>query len=99
MQDKIDAAAIAAFQRDFEALRDRMATVIVGYGDVIEELLICFFAGGNLLIDSAPGLGKTLIAKTLAHVMDLHSSRIQFTPDLMPADIIGTTIVQETTDG
>jgi MoxR-like ATPase len=52
-----------------------------------------------MLIDSAPGLGKTLIAKTLAHVIDLHSSRIQFTPDLMPADIIGTTIVQETTDG
>ena len=99
MSGKIDAAAIETFQRDFRALRDQMATVIVGYGDVIEDLLICFFAGGNLLIDSAPGLGKTLIAKTLAHVMELHSSRIQFTPDLMPADIIGTTIVQETTDG
>jgi len=86
-------------KRDFETLRDRMATVIVGYRDVIEDLLICFFSGGNLLIDSAPGLGKTLIAKTLAHVMKLDSSRIQFTPDLMPADIIGTTIVQETTDG
>ena len=96
---KIDAAAIEGFQRDFEALRDRMETVIVGYRQVIGDLLICFFAGGNLLIDSAPGLGKTLIAKTLAHVMDLHSSRIQFTPDLMPADIIGTTIVQESTDG
>ena len=99
MPGKIDRAAIEAFQRDFEALRDRMATVIVGYREVIEDLLLCFFAGGNVLIDSAPGLGKTLIAKTLAHVMDLRSTRIQFTPDLMPADIIGTTIVQETTDG
>ncbi|MFB3893067.1 MAG: AAA family ATPase [Phycisphaerae bacterium] len=99
MPDKMDPASIQAFQRDFGALRDRMETVIVGCEDVIENLLICFFSGGNLLIDSAPGLGKTLIAKTLAHVMELHSSRIQFTPDLMPADIIGTTIVQETTDG
>jgi MoxR-like ATPase len=99
MPGKIDQAAIEAFQRDFGALRDRMATVIVGYREVVEDLLICFFAGGNVLIDSAPGLGKTMIAKTLAHVMDLHSSRIQFTPDLMPADIIGTTIVHETADG
>ena len=99
MTGKIDAAAIEAFQKDFATLRDRMATVIVGYDEVIEDLLVCFFAGGNLLIDSAPGLGKTLIAKTLAHVLALKSSRIQFTPDLMPADIIGTTIVQESSDG
>ena len=99
MPGKIDPAAIQAFQRDVAALQDRMATVIVGYREVIEDLLIGFFAGGNVLIDSAPGLGKTMIAKTLAHVMDLRSSRIQFTPDLMPADIIGTTIVQESTGG
>jgi len=99
MAGRIEPAAVAAFGKDFATLRDRMATVIVGYQDVIENLLICFFAGGNLLIDSAPGLGKTLIAKTLAHVLALDASRIQFTPDLMPADIIGTTIVEETTDG
>jgi MoxR-like ATPase len=99
MANKIDAGAIEGFGRDFEALRAGMGSVIVGYPEVIEDLLICFFAGGNLLIDSATGLGKTMIAKTLAHVMGVKSSRIQFTPDLMPADIIGTTIVQETTDG
>ena len=96
---KLDKAAIDGFGRDFEALRNSMASVIVGYPEVIENVLICFFAGGNLLIDSATGLGKTMIAKTLAAVMGVKSSRIQFTPDLMPADIIGTTIVQETKDG
>ncbi|MCL2640673.1 MAG: MoxR family ATPase [Phycisphaerales bacterium] len=96
---KLDKTAIDSFGRDFEALRNSMASVIVGYPEVIENVLICFFAGGNLLIDSATGLGKTMIAKTLAAVMGVKSSRIQFTPDLMPADIIGTTIVQETKDG
>jgi len=99
MAGKLDKVAIEGFGRDFEALRNGMASVIVGYPEVIENVLICFFAGGNLLIDSATGLGKTMIAKTLAHVMGVKSSRIQFTPDLMPADIIGTTIVQETKDG
>src|ERR1035437_2418141 len=99
MAGKMDKALIEGFGRDFEALRVGMGSVIVGYPEVIENLLICFFAGGNLLIDSATGLGKTMIAKTLAHVMGVKSSRIQFTPDLMPADIIGTTIVPETKDG
>ena len=99
MADKIESAAIEAFGRDFEALRKSLSNVVVGYEDVIENLLVCFFAGGNVLIDSEPGLGKTLIAKALSRVLDLHSSRIQFTPDLMPADIIGTTIVQQTRDG
>ena len=99
MEQKIAPAAVEAFGRDFESLRRSLSQVVVGYGDVIEDLLVCFFAGGNVLIDSEPGLGKTLIAKALSRVLDLHSSRIQFTPDLMPADIIGTTIVQQTRDG
>jgi MoxR-like ATPase len=99
MTNKIEPTTIESFRRDFEALRQSLSKVVVGYGDVIENLLVCFFAGGNLLIDSEPGLGKTLIVKALSRVLDLHSSRIQFTPDLMPADIIGTTIVQQTRDG
>jgi MoxR-like ATPase len=90
---------VKAFMRDFEALRSEMEKVIVGYRDVVENTLICFFAGGNLLIESAPGLGKTLIAKTLSRVLEIKFSRIQFTPDLMPADILGTTVVQESADG
>ncbi|MBI3829769.1 MAG: AAA family ATPase [Planctomycetes bacterium] len=62
-------------------------------------MLICFFAGGNLLIESTPGLGKTLLVKTLSRVVNLKFSRIQFTPDLMPADILGTNIVTEGSDG
>ena len=73
--------------------------MVVGYDEAIENLLVCFFGGGNVLIDSEPGLGKTLIAKALSRVLDLHCSRIQFTPDLMPADIIGTTIVQQSRGG
>ena len=62
---------------------------------MIEELLTCLFSGGNALIESPPGLGKTLIVKTLSEALDLHFSRIQFTPDLMPADIVGTNIIMQ----
>ncbi|MCZ7644604.1 MAG: AAA family ATPase [Planctomycetota bacterium] len=90
---------IGAFQRDFNALLEGMRQSVVGCERVLEDLLICFFAGGNLLLESPPGLGKTLIAKTLARVMDVAQSRVQFTPDLMPADIVGTTVVQDGADG
>jgi len=90
---------VERFQKAFKSIKEEMQKVIVGYENVIEDVLICFFAGGNVLIESAPGLGKTLIAKTLADVLDLDHKRIQFTPDLMPSDIIGTTIVSETEDG
>jgi MoxR-like ATPase len=72
-----------------------MENVIVGARDVIEELMICLFSGGNALIESPPGLGKTLIVKTLSQALDLNFSRIQFTPDLMPADIVGTNIIMQ----
>jgi len=90
---------IERFQKGFLAVKEEMQKVIVGFDVVIEDVLTCFFAGGNCLLESAPGLGKTLIAKTLADVLTLDHKRIQFTPDLMPADIIGTTVVSETEDG
>jgi MoxR-like ATPase len=76
-------------------LRDAVGQVVVGQTAVVEEVLICLYAGGHVLLEGAPGLGKTLLVRTLAEAMDLRFSRIQFTPDLMPADIIGTNVVVE----
>ncbi|MEM1297260.1 MAG: AAA family ATPase, partial [Verrucomicrobiota bacterium] len=73
-----------------------LAKVIVGQKKVIDELLISLLSGGHCLITGAPGLAKTLLVKTLADVFDLSFQRIQFTPDLMPADITGTEIIEET---
>ncbi|MEM9069719.1 MAG: AAA family ATPase [Myxococcota bacterium] len=86
---------IAAFQREAQALRDAVGQVVVGQQDVIDEVLICLFAGGHALLEGAPGLGKTLLVRTLAQAMSLRFSRIQFTPDLMPTDITGTNMVVE----
>ncbi|MGF1572400.1 MAG: AAA family ATPase [Sumerlaeia bacterium] len=85
----------AAFRQDFDAVFNEIGKVIVGTEDVIEGVLMCLFAGGNVLLEGVPGLGKTMLIRTLSEVLDLPFSRIQFTPDLMPADIIGTNLVQE----
>jgi MoxR-like ATPase len=69
--------------------------VIVGHTDIVEGVLVCLFTGGHALLEGVPGLGKTLLVRTLAESMQLEFSRIQFTPDLMPADIIGTNIIVE----
>jgi MoxR-like ATPase len=90
---------IERFQNTFSDLKSEMLKAIIGCDDIVEDLLVCFFAGGNLLLESSPGLGKTLIIKTLAQVLDLKFNRVQFTPDLMPSDIIGTTIVMESDEG
>src|SRR6266576_4878684 len=76
-----------------------LGKVIVGQKDVIEQLLIALFAGGHCLITGAPGLAKTLLVKSIARIFHLKFQRIQFTPDLMPADITGTEILQDTGDG
>ena len=73
--------------------------VIIGQDQVIEELLYCLFAGGHCLITGAPGLAKTLLVRSIAQVFHLKFQRIQFTPDLMPADITGTEILEETHEG
>jgi MoxR-like ATPase len=82
-----------------ERIHSELAKVIVGQKDVIEQLLIALFAGGHCLITGAPGLAKTLLVKSVAQIFHLKFQRIQFTPDLMPADITGTEILQEAGDG
>jgi MoxR-like ATPase len=86
-------ARVAAFQKSFHALKAEIAKEIVGYDDVVERVLICLFARGHVLLEGVPGLGKTLLVRTLARAVHLDFARIQFTPDLMPADIIGTNVV------
>ena len=73
--------------------------VIVGQKNVIRHVLTGILSGGHVLLEGVPGLGKTMLIRTLADVLDLKFSRIQFTPDLMPADIVGTDILEETEDG
>ena len=97
--EKLNTTQIKEFQEKFFGLEAEIGKAIVGYREIIRDTLICFFAGGNLLIESSPGLGKTLLVKTLSRVVDLKFSRIQFTPDLMPADILGTNIVTDGSDG
>ena len=83
------------FRQMFESLRREIGKVIVGYQDIVEGVLVCLFCGGHVLLEGVPGLGKTLLVRTLSDVFSLEFKRIQFTPDLMPADIIGTNIVME----
>ncbi len=79
---------------DLARVRDEIAKIIVGQKDVIDGVLICLIAGGHVLLEGVPGLGKTTLLRTLARVLDLHYSRIQFTPDLMPGDIVGSMIME-----
>jgi MoxR-like ATPase len=87
------------FVERYGAVREQLGRVIVGHDDVLHGVLTCLFVGGHCLLEGVPGLGKTLLVRTLAKTLDLHFSRIQFTPDLMPADILGTNIVMESPDG
>ena len=80
----------------YTKIRAELRKTIVGQNEVIEQLMISLFAGGHCLITGAPGLAKTLLVKTIAHILDLQFSRVQFTPDLMPADITGTEVLTET---
>ena len=87
------------FRDLFKKLQDEIGKVMVGHREIIDGALTCIFAGGNCLLEGAPGLGKTLLVRTLSQCLELRFSRIQFTPDLMPADIIGTNIVTESDNG
>ncbi|MEM9951909.1 MAG: MoxR family ATPase [Chloroflexota bacterium] len=82
-----------------QLIETEVAKVIVGQKDVVRSAIICILAGRHALLEGVPGLGKTQLIKTLASVLDLNFSRIQFTPDLMPADIVGTDILEENEDG
>ena len=81
------------FRKTFDAMKQELSRVIVGQSEVIDYFLIAFFAGGHVLLEGVPGLGKTLLAKSFAQVLGLTFKRIQCTPDLMPADILGTQLV------
>jgi len=83
------------FREMFAALKAEIGKVIVGHEDIVEDVLICLFSGGHVLLEGVPGLGKTLLVRTLSAALSLSFKRIQFTPDLMPADIIGTNVVME----
>ncbi len=90
-----DAAAMERLQKARGQILEQLSRVIVGQHQVIEELLICLFSRGHCLLEGVPGLAKTLMISTLAKSLDLSFSRVQFTPDLMPADIIGTDVLEE----
>ncbi|MEM8783287.1 MAG: MoxR family ATPase [Planctomycetota bacterium] len=83
------------FRTDYQAVRDQVAKLIVGHTDIVDGILTTLFVGGNVLLEGPPGLGKTLLIRSLGQALQLDFSRIQFTPDLMPADITGTTVVLE----
>ncbi len=83
----------------YAAIREQIGRVIVGHDEIVHGVLTCLFVGGHCLLEGVPGLGKTLLVRTLSKALDLDFSRIQFTPDLMPADILGTNMVMETPDG
>jgi len=83
------------FREMFDALRTQVGKVIVGHEDIVDDVLISLFGGGHVLLEGVPGLGKTLLVRTLSQAFSLQFRRIQFTPDLMPADIMGTNIVME----
>ncbi len=87
------------FVERYTAVKQQIGRVIVGHEEIVHGVLTCLFVGGHCLLEGVPGLGKTLLVRTLAKALDLDFSRIQFTPDLMPADILGTNMVLETPDG
>src|SRR3954470_12326579 len=92
-------ARAAKFRTAYNRVKGEIAKVIVGHDEIVHGVLTCLFVGGHALLEGVPGLGKTLLVRTLADALSLDFNRIQFTPDLMPADIIGTNIVMETPDG
>lgn len=87
------------FAERYKAVHEQISRVIVGHDEIVHGVLTCLFVGGHTLLEGVPGLGKTLLVRTLAETLDLDFSRIQFTPDLMPADILGTNMIVEDPDG
>src|SRR5919198_332277 len=87
------------FQERYERLRAEIGKIIVGQDKVVEGVLVAILAGGHALLEGVPGLGKTLLVRTISEALSLQFNRIQFTPDLMPADITGTNVVIEDPSG
>jgi MoxR-like ATPase len=91
--------SVAEFKDTFEKIEREVGRVIVGMNDVVRGTLCCIFAGGHVLLEGVPGLGKTLLVKSIARALGLSFKRIQFTPDLMPSDVTGTQILSEDNQG
>ncbi|MEE2825178.1 MAG: MoxR family ATPase [Planctomycetota bacterium] len=98
MHDKFEQQA-ERFRAQYEAIKSEVGKVIVGHDEIVHGVLTCMMIGGHCLLEGAPGLGKTLLVRTLSETLSLDFNRIQFTPDLMPADILGTNMVVESPDG
>jgi len=92
-------AATDAFRQDYIAVRDEIGKAIVGHREIVDGVLTCLFVGGHALLEGVPGLGKTALIRALSQALSLKFNRIQFTPDLMPADVIGTSIIEENESG
>src|SRR5216684_351686 len=90
---------VQQFRNEYNQVYQEISKVIVGHADIVHGVLTCLFCGGHALLEGVPGLGKTLLVRTLSQVLDLNFNRIQFTPDLMPSDIIGTNIITDTPEG
>ena len=90
---------VAEVQHTLERVRNEIGKAFVGHPELVNELLVALLANGHVLLEGIPGLGKTLLVRTVGQVLDLSFSRIQFTPDLMPADIIGTSILVQSPNG
>jgi MoxR-like ATPase len=90
---------VTLFRKRIDTLRAEIAKSIVGNREVVDGVVTCMLAGGHALLEGVPGLGKTMLVRTLAETLSLTFSRIQFTPDLMPADILGTTVIDDTQGG
>src|SRR5690242_16961818 len=88
---------VKEFRRVFTAIEDEVGRMIVGYRNVVRKVIIAFFADGHVLLEGAPGLGKTLMVKSVSQALGFSFKRIQFTPDLMPSDIVGTQILSDGT--
>jgi MoxR-like ATPase len=99
ISEEVDGGAIEEFVSRARLVEQELRKVIVGQHEAVSQVLIALFGGGHVLLEGVPGLGKTLLVRTLGEVLSLRFNRIQFTPDLMPADIVGTTIVSEDIDG
>src|SRR6185503_2415933 len=95
----VGAAAVAAFRADVDRLLVEIARRMVGQADIAGAVAAALLAGGHVLLEGVPGLGKTLLVRTLAETLELSFSRIQFTPDLMPSDVTGTNMIVESAGG
>jgi len=94
-----DIALVKRMQDGRDQIVGEIKKVIIGQEDIIDELLIALFGGGHVLVTGVPGLAKTLLIKTVADILQVDFSRIQFTPDLMPADVVGSEVVEESAEG